>query len=354
MIGPGSGNKNGGGIATYIDNIIPFLHQEYNIIRVVTVAEPNIIYRFYNLIQSVSKIIIIAVYNYSKPKIAHIHMASRWSFARKRVLINILYYLKIPIILHLHGAEFDIFFEKESSKAYRKKIIQTFGLCDQIITLSLSWENWLKSNIPHGNLKLVYNCSDDYLDNDLAKKRKNNVLLYMGRIGKRKGVFDLLDALSEIEKEGYDFKMLIAGDGDLKKAIARSIDLQIDKKVNFLGWVGTEKKRELLNLSTCYILPSYSEGMPIGILEALSAALPIIATNIDGIVETIDHNKNGFMFNPGDKDRLKFFIKNILDDKTRAKEMGNNSRIKFIDKFRMETISKSIKSSYQEALRNAG
>jgi glycosyltransferase involved in cell wall biosynthesis len=95
--------------------------------------------------------------------------------------------------------------------------------------------------------------------------------------------------------------------------------------VQFAGWVSGTKKAELLNKCDIYVLPSYNEGLPISILEAMSYGKPVISTNVGGIPEIVKPGFNGWLFQPGDRDALNGIILEVLAEKEKLKQYGINS-----------------------------
>ena len=115
----------------------------------------------------------------------------------------------------------------------------------------------------------------------------------------------------------------IGGNGETEKLVELINSYSLENIVEFIGWVSKDKKTEYFNKSDGYILPSYNEGLPISILEAMSYELPIISTNVGGIPEIVDSN-NGALIEPGNKKQLKeaifFAINNPLEFRNRGKE----------------------------------
>ena len=93
----------------------------------------------------------------------------------------------------------------------------------------------------------------------------------------------------------------------------------------FQGWVNGEKKVHLLNMADAYILPSYNEGLPISVLEAMSYSLPVISTTVGGIPEILKNGENGFIMEPGDKDAIYHAVVSLMEDKSLCKDMGKKS-----------------------------
>ena len=160
------------------------------------------------------------------------------------------------MIFHCHGAEFQIFTIK-----HRKAVIRTLNKCDCIIALSKSWKLWFENTVHHKNVVVIKNV----IAPPHINKKKNDkfVILFFGRLGKRKGIYDLLDVLSEHREEFLNkLEFLFGGDGDVEQVQAIIKEQNLNNIAKYQGWVSGIKKERLLNQADAYILPSYNEGLP--------------------------------------------------------------------------------------------
>jgi glycosyltransferase involved in cell wall biosynthesis len=152
---------------------------------------------------------------------------------------------------------------------------------------------------------------------DSVHDAKQLHLLFLGDICKEKGIFDLVDVISN-NYSVFDgtVVMHICGLGNVTELMSVVAENKLDNVVKYEGWVSGKKKIDLLNLCDIFILPSYYEGMPISIIEAMSYRMAIISSAIGGIPELVRNNYNGCLITPGDKDAIlnsvSFFIDNPL------------------------------------------
>ncbi len=249
-------------------------------------------------------------------EIVHIHGAAGGSLFRKSFVFIIAKYLfGKKVIYHSHGSELQMFYGK-SNWLIKKYISWFFSRVDVIICLSQKWESFFQKNF---NVKRIVILENIIEKNDCSVKQKiaevKIVFLFLGSIGYRKGIFDLLEVINE-NKEYFNSKLLliIAGRGETKR-LENYLDAnKLHDIVKFVGWTTGEEKRKLLSDSDIYILPSYNEGLPISILEAMSFRLPILSTTVGGIPEIVKNGENGFLIKPGDKldmfEKIKWFIEN--------------------------------------------
>ncbi len=347
MISPMSGNDGGGGIAVYADMLTEKLKDDYIIKQIATMKHQNIFDKIYRLLVGLLQIMQVSIFN--KSVIAHVNTAHDRSFFRKAVFIKLLKLLKIPIVLHLHSSEFHNFFNDSSVK---KQIFikNIFKSTDKVIVLSNSWKKWYINTIEKREPIVIYNGMYDLNNSNDTISDREDIILFMGRLGKRKGTYDLLESFSIILKKKPNVKLILAGDGEIKECQQLATSLGIVKNVDFLGWIGNDRKQELLNTSKVFTLPSYNEGFPLSILEAMSSRLPIVSSNAGGIEEEIEDGISGFLINAGDINKLAFYILNILENKELCDEVGNKARARYLNNFTIDKIIKDTRIVYEEII----
>ncbi len=139
-------------------------------------------------------------------------------------------------------------------------------------------------------------------------------LLCIGRLCEQKGQLLLLDAIKQLHDEGVNCKLILAGDGPMRKEIeSRIAGYKLGNMVEITGWISSEQVKSLLHESRGMVLPSFAEGLPVVIMEALALRRPVISTYVAGIPELIQQGKNGWLVPPGDVNSLKTAIQELLD-----------------------------------------
>lgn len=307
-------------------------------------------YEFFMFFNSLLKALFILTTK--KISIVHIHTSSGFSFLRKSffVIISKIYLKKV--IFHIHASTFYNFFLNKNSllKFYIHKILK---ISDLIITLCHDWEVKLKTKYSNINVITLYNPivirqRAHRKDYEQANSLK---ILFMGFLIPSKGIFDIL----KIAKKLYDInvnniKFIIAGKGELEKALIKFINANsLNEIVKYVGWVADQKKYDLLESADIFLLPSYNEGMPISILEAMSYSMPIISTRIAGIPDLVNNGKNGFLCNPGQVDEISKIILFLNNNKSLLNAMAKNSyeRSKF---FASDIIFHKLKAIYDKMI----
>ena len=173
-------------------------------------------------------------------------------------------------------------------------------------------------------------------------------LLHIGRFNIAKNHDLMIDAFKEVVDKGYDIQLVLVGDGELKSKIVEKVQkLGLESHVEFLGI--RNDIPDLLAQSDIFILPSSWEGLPIVLLEAMAAGVPIIATKVGGVPEIVQNNVNGFLVEPNNRDSIVRAIIELVHSKELRETMGHNS-IEYITKFDIRTTQKSYEELYLQLL----
>jgi len=171
-------------------------------------------------------------------------------------------------------------------------------------------------------------------------------LLFVGRLQEGKGLFDLIDAFKTLAKQ-YAIELVIAGKGPLAEPLQTEIATRgLGESVRLLGY--RTDVPAVMKAADVFVLPSYREGTPRVITEALSAGLPVVATDISGIPDQVDHGRSGYLVSPGDVRELRERIEGLLSP-DRRKEMGVSAG-RSVDRFDSESKSDEYTELYRELL----
>lgn len=325
-----------GGIAA-VESVYSTFYEPFN--HVTTVVDYGKFRKLWILIKAIGEFCKWMVFH-KEIQIVHVHAASDISFCRKSIFIVITKLFGKKVIFHSHGAEFKIFANQHP--VFVKNILKQ---CDCIIALSQSWREWFMETFNHPNVVVIKNviAAPQIRETERDGKLK---LLFLGRLGKRKGFYDLVEVLREHQEEFEDkVEVFFGGDGEVEKVCSLIKEYQLENIAKYQGWVDTEKRSYLLNLCDVYILPSYNEGLPISILEAMSYSLPVISTNVGGIPEIVKSNENGFLIEPGDKQRIYEAIHFFLEHRNSVPEFGKKSR-ELVKEHFPEFVEKQLSNLY--------
>jgi glycosyltransferase involved in cell wall biosynthesis len=153
-----------------------------------------------------------------------------------------------------------------------------------------------------------------------------NLVVFLGRLEAEKGVFHLLEAIARLRAAVPDVRLVCAGEGN-RVAVAHYAErLGLAEAVKFTGWIGSSGKRALLESAAVCALPSYSEALPLSLLEAMAAGVPVVTTPVGGIPEVVTDGVTGFLTPPGDVATLELRLRKLLLDRSLAATIGAAGR----------------------------
>lgn len=341
VVGP-SITKSKGGMATVIKSISEseLLNKEYDIEIFSSYIDGNMFKRIiYSIFSYIKYLNILKTVD-----IVHIHMASRGSTWRKRYYIKSAKINKKRVLLHIHGASYKDFYEKECSIKKQKNIQDLLNMSDEVIVLSKEWKNFFIGLCDANKIKVLHNAVS--VPKFERSRYDDYNVLFLGRLGKRKGTYDLLEAIPKVIEKVPEVKFFLGGDGDIDLCKKVCIDKGIIKNISFLGWVSEVEKEKYLELCSTYILPSYNEGMPMSILEAMSWGCGVITTPVGGIPQVVINESNGVLVNPGDVDGIAETLIDILINKSKKEKIGKNAKKTIEDDFSIDRWYENLFKMY--------
>ncbi|WP_282058321.1 glycosyltransferase family 4 protein [Lentibacter algarum] len=229
----------------------------------------------------------------------------------------------IPYSFTLHGP--DIFFEPHhwrlDEKIARAKFVSCIShFCRSQAMAFSEPKHWGKLHIVHCGVEpLRYHGTP-----------QGEALLFVGRLAAVKGLPVLLRALAHVPEA----TLTIVGDGPQRGDIEALIDaLNLHERVQLMGYRSQDEVAELLSQSRALVLPSFAEGLPVVLMEAMAAGLPVITTQIAGVPELVKDRENGWLVAAGDEDGLRGAIEALLAAPERAHEMGRAGRATVMAEF---------------------
>lgn len=344
MVGPGRGVR--GGISAVVNNYYCLgIERMVELQYIVSMEEGNKIRKLLVAIISYLKF----CYYINEYDIVHIHMAAQASFTRKALFVKKAYRAKKRIIIHQHAADFDDFFFRQSNIRKKKKIKSIFGMASKVVVLSDEWAKFFGENICTENkIFILYNGVI------LPKYEKTNYsdhkVLFLGKLGERKGSYDLLAAIPSILAAIPDAMFYFGGDGDIKKHKKIVENKNCKDHVEFLGWIKGEKKEKYLKDISIFILPSYHEGMPMAVLEAMSYGMAAVSTNAGGIPQIIESGISGIRIEAGNVDAIINTLVDLLQNESKKKKLGKAAYERVKEQFDAEKNIKKLCQLYRGLL----
>ena len=250
------------------------------------------------------------------------------SFFRDGLFAKQLVKKKTPFVVFFHG--WDIDFQKKIDTKHKKFFQNSFAHAKKIFVLSEEFKEKLYEWGYRGEVIVQTTTVDASLVNNFSLKQKREEkkllnepikLLFISRLVKEKGVFELIEAFKSLSKKRDDIELTVAGDGDAFNEIEERIKNQ--KNIKLTGFVEGKEKIELFKTSDIYILPSYTEGLPVSVLEAMLFGLPILTTQVGGLKRFFKNEQMGYFINTKDVTDIEEKIELMLSNPEKMEEMSD-------------------------------
>jgi glycosyltransferase involved in cell wall biosynthesis len=177
-------------------------------------------------------------------------------------------------------------------------------------------------------------------------------LVCVGRLCEQKGQLLLVDAAARLAAEGVAFELVLAGDGEMRTEIEQAIARHgIAPRVRITGWISSEQVRNELLAARALVLPSFAEGLPVVIMEAMAIGRPVISTFVAGIPELVQDGVNGWLVPAGDVQAVAAAMRDALAaSPERLLEMGVQAHRRVHERHHVDVEASRLKSLFQKAL----
>jgi len=241
--------------------------------------------------------------------VVHAHVGH--GFWREAAFMGAAMAANLPLILHLHGASFH-----PGIGAFLRR-------ADVVCVPCEATRVWVRSVARNADVVVT---PPPVALAVPEVGTKPSLVLFLGRLEAEKGIYDLLEAVAAVRALVPDVRLACAGEGD-RIGVARYAErLGIADAVKFTGCVGPSGKRALLEHAAVFALPSYREGLPVSLIEAMGAGVPVVASPVGGIPEVVVDGASGYLVGAGDTRNLTRALSRLLVDRAQAKRMGEAAR----------------------------
>ena len=290
-----------------------------------------------------------------RPDLFHVHVADGTSFWRKLAYIEQARLCGVPTVAHLHGAWMEDFYARH--RANQAAVRRMFTTVDMILPLHQRMADrvheWVGDAVP---VEVLYNpvivSEFDPLP-DRGRQPARPTVLMMGVIDERKGPFDLVRAIPAVLAKVPTARFVFGGHGDLDRMRALCAELGVGDHVELPGWISGEAKLEAFRQADVYCLPSHFENLPVSIIEAMAAGLPVVATDIAGVPEEVIEGQTGFLVPPRDVAGLADRLARLLAEPALRQAMGAAGRARALACFDNEVVVTRLLALWRRVLAQA-
>ncbi|TYL37233.1 hypothetical protein CV102_18130 [Natronococcus pandeyae] len=288
-----------------------------------------------------------------KPDIVHINTSSSWGFYRNSFYVLFSYYVwECPVVIYTRGSGFDEFIRPNNRFDYYFKYL-VLNSSDKILTLTDVQKKATEQYVSCKKAQVHRQCTEVEKYSPTYNQDQVHVL-FLSNFHKRKGVSETVDAIDNLlqssSTNSVNLEISFAGDGKYKSEI---IELsQRHDCVEYHGFVTGEEKISLINNSTIFLLPTYSEGFPSAIIEAMAGGNAIITTDVSGIPEVIIDGKNGMIIEPRNSEDILEALEHLITSPDNVLEMAKRNRKDAVSNHDWETMTQSLLGLYIYLLSN--
>jgi glycosyltransferase involved in cell wall biosynthesis len=254
--------------------------------------------------------------------LVHINLSSHGSVTRKLTVAATARRFGRPYVVHLHGSRFADYFDA-AGPGRRAAILSLFTRAARVAVLGRVWRDWLAERAPAAAPRIDILPNAVAAPSALAPRPPGAPahILFLGRLGPRKGSDELLQALALLPP-GPAWRATLAGDGDVR-GLARAIAGRgLGGRVQAPGWVGPAQVQALLADSDIVALPSHQENLPMSLIEGMAYGRAVIGTPVGAVTDIVRPGETGLLVPPGDVPALTGALRSLIEDLSLRARLG--------------------------------
>jgi glycosyltransferase involved in cell wall biosynthesis len=278
--------------------------------------------------------------------VVHVQVAHQWSIERDLVLVATARAMGIPVVAQYHGAgqaeDYD-----NGSGFHRMCYRALIRLCRNVVLGPKSLA-WLRAVDPTASAAVIPNGIETAPDPAPFPTGAPS-LVFVGRLGERKGVYDLLSALEQLDGEGIRPETRLLGDGEIEAVRARVTGSGLSGHVSVEGWQDAEVVTAALRTSWALVLPSSAEGLPLAILEAMTLGRAVVSSPVGEIDSLVSDGLSGLLIEPGDVEGLAGALRQVTSDREGTEKMGVRGHEHVLADFSTASVLRQLEDVYRRA-----
>lgn len=279
----------------------------------------------------------------------HANLSKRGSTVRKLIVALLARQLGVPLVIHLHGSGYHEFYDGLPPRLQRP-VRAMFRQAARVIVLGRFWAGWVaeRMGLPSAGIDILYNGVPAAGSGRPAHDCPHLVLL--GRIGPRKGVPELLEALASPAMAGRRWTATLAGDGALEPYRSFVAQHGLGGRVRFPGWLDGDAAAALLQSADILVLPSHAENFPMSVIEALAGGIAVVTTPVGTTPELLVDGVSALFVPVGDADALCDALVRLVDDADLRARIGTAGHEVFRRDLDIDALARRLAAMHAETI----
>lgn len=290
--------------------------------------------------------------------IVHVNMAADASCLRKMIFMKAAKLFHKKIVIHEHGGDFQGFFYERCDERMRQRIKKALNRAELFLVLSDAWKDFFSELVDPAKILVMQNAVP------VPQKAKTDYsshrAVFLGRLCREKGIGELLLSVPLIRKRIPDFQLVLGGfwengNEDLQKRAQELSDAVICP-----GWVSAGERERLFETCSIFVLPTWFEGQPVSLLEAMAAGMCVAASAVGGIPQIVADKKEadanflpegwdgcGILMEAKNAEKLAGVMIRLLEDEALRRKLGERARDRILEQYDMDRYVEKLVDYYE-------
>ena len=277
--------------------------------------------------------------------IVHVNLAADASCMRKMIFMKAAGIFHKKILIHSHGGDFQGFYYERCSEKKRQRVKEALNRAELFLVLSQEWKEFFSDIVAPEKIHVLHNAIP------IPEKEKadysSHRAVFLGRLCKEKGVGELLEAVPLIQKAVPDFSLELCGFWENGNEALKEKAEALSDAVRCPGWISVAEREKLFEECSIFVLPTWFEGQPISLLEAMAAGMCVAASRVGGIPPVIGDESCGLMFEPKDPEAIAAAMAALLQEEGLRQRMGKAARARIRAEYDIESYVEKLTGFYQ-------
>ncbi|MDO4293863.1 MAG: glycosyltransferase family 4 protein [Eubacteriales bacterium] len=287
--------------------------------------------------------------------IVHLHMAADASCYRKIIFLRLASLFGKKILVHEHGGDFRGFYNERCSDGQRRFIRRELNRADLFLVLSEEWRRFFAGIVEPSKIRVLENAVP------VPEREKQDYggrqVLFLGRLCREKGIGELLESAELLKKKYPDFRLILGGVWEKGSEKLRRRAEALADTVECPGWVTAKEREELFFRCSIFALPSWFEGQPVSLLEAMAAGMCTVSAAVGGIPQILGEDAaklpcgwqgNGVLVRQKDAGMLTEALERLLEDGSLREALGKRARRRIREHYGMEKYMARLLDIYRQ------